>query len=157
MSKTRIINAPQRPSPDKNPSIFLAGPTTPTDEPDWRETITTALTTYPITILNPNRPDWDATWREDFSDKRWGEQVLWENEMREAADIVVFFFHWSTDAPVSLLELGLSVKSGKAIVCALDGYKKRGNVEAVCRLYGGEFVTTQKELIQAVVSRLASL
>lgn len=157
LAQARIVMAPHRPPPDdqKNTSIFLAGPTTPTDEPDWRETITQALSAYPVTIFNPNRKDWDSTWKEDFADKRWEEQVWWENDMREAADIIVFFFHWSTDAPVSLLELGLSARSGKAIVCAVDGYSKRGNVEAVCRRYGSKFVKTQDELKQAVFARLS--
>lgn len=74
--------------------------------------------------------------------------------MQDAADIIVVFFHGATQAPVSLLELGLCVRSGRAIVCALEGYAKRGNVEAVCRRYGAEFVGTAGELTEAVVRRL---
>ncbi|KAL7765620.1 hypothetical protein ACKLNR_003536 [Fusarium oxysporum f. sp. zingiberi] len=133
---TKIVMAPRKPdSDDKNTSIFLAGITTSTDEPDWRETLTKALMNQHVTILNPNRPDWDSTWKEDFSDKRWEEQVWWELDMQEAADIIVFFFHPSTEAPISLMELGLAVKTKpeRSIVCALDGYRKKGNVEAVCK------------------------
>ncbi|KAF4982763.1 hypothetical protein FZEAL_1664 [Fusarium zealandicum] len=148
--------APQRPGPEdqKNTSIFLAGPTTNTGGPDWREAFTQALDEYPVTILNPKRDDWDSTWREDLSDKRWEQQVWWELDMQEGADIVVFFFHGKTDAPVTLLELGLGVRSGRAIVCALDGYSKRGNVEAVCQRYRAKFTRTEEELKAAVVARL---
>ncbi|KAM5341559.1 hypothetical protein ACJ41O_014590 [Fusarium nematophilum] len=154
-SQARIIMAPNRPTPDdsKNTSIFLAGTTTTTST-DWRETLTQALASHPVTIFNPQRDDWDSTWKEDFSDKRWAEQVWWELDMQEAADIVVFFFHGATDAPVSLLELGLGVRSGRAIVCALEGYSKRGNVEAVCRRFGARFTRSEEELKQAVLSRL---
>ncbi|KAI7758476.1 hypothetical protein LZL87_006867 [Fusarium oxysporum] len=108
----KIVMAPRKPdSDDKNTSIFLAGITTSTGEPDWRETLTKALMNHPVTILNPNRPDWDSTWKEDFSDKRWEEQVWWELDMQEEADIIVFFFHPSTEAPISLMELGLAVKT----------------------------------------------
>ncbi|KAJ3506722.1 hypothetical protein NM208_g16042 [Fusarium decemcellulare] len=155
-SQARTLMAPQRPSADdqKLTSIFLAGTTSSTGEPDWRDNLTQALSEYPVTILNPKRDDWDSTWKEDFSDKRWEEQVWWELDMQEGADILVYFFHGSTAAPISLLELGLGVKTGRAIVCALDGYSKRGNVEAVCRRYRARFTRTEQELKEAVLSRL---
>ncbi|KAF5534126.1 hypothetical protein FMEXI_11472 [Fusarium mexicanum] len=129
----KVVMAPRKPDPgDKSVSIFLAGITTSTGEPDWREVLTNDLMNHRVTIMNPNRPDWDVTWKEDFSDKRWEEQVWWELDMQEAADIIVFMFHPSTDAPISLMELGLAVKSKskRIIVCAQDGYRKKGNVEA---------------------------
>jgi membrane glycosyltransferase len=135
-------------------SIFLAGTTSPTGEPDWRETLTEALLGLSITINNPKRDDWDSTWKEDFSDHRWAEQVEWELEMQDKADVIVVFFHGISPAPISLLELGLCVRSGKAIVCALQGYSKRGNVEAVCRRYGAKFVSSEQDLKDAVMERL---
>ncbi|KAF5654730.1 hypothetical protein F25303_1074 [Fusarium sp. NRRL 25303] len=108
----KVFMAPRKPDPgDKGVSIFLAGITTSTGEPDWREVLTNDLMNHQVTIMNPDRPDWNSTWKEDFSDKRWEEQVWWELDMQEAADIIVFMFHPSTDAPISLMELGLAVKS----------------------------------------------
>jgi hypothetical protein len=149
-----VIWAPSREHRPERLSIFLAGTTSATGEPDWRQTLVQALAKYPIDVFNPLRRDWDRTWREDFSDGRWAEQVEWELDMQDAADIVVFFFHGATAAPVSPLELGLCVRSGRAIVCALDGYSKRGNVEAVCGRYGAIFVRSEIELAAAVVNRL---
>ncbi|KAF5701267.1 hypothetical protein FGLOB1_10328 [Fusarium globosum] len=116
----KVFMAPRKPDPgDKGVSIFLAGITTSTGEPDWREVLTNDLMNHQVTIMNPDRPDWDSTWKEDFSDKRWEEQVWWELDMQEAADIIVFMFHPSTDAPISLMELGLAVKSkSKRIIVA---------------------------------------
>lgn len=154
-----VIWAPGRPASDldSRKSVFLAGPTNPTGEADWRETLTAALIEEPIVIFNPKRTDWDSTWKEDFSDSRWAEQVEWELEMQDGADIMVVFFHKATLAPMSLLELGLCVRSGKAIVCAQDGYSKRGNVEAVCRRYGAKFVDSEEDLQDAVRERLKQL
>ncbi|KAH0489663.1 hypothetical protein TgHK011_010081 [Trichoderma gracile] len=151
-----VVLAPGRPAPDSasRKAIFLAGTTSPTGELDWRRTLTEALSRFPITIFNPKRDDWDSTWREDFSDDRWAEQVQWELEMQDRADIVVVFFHGVSPAPISLLELGLCVRSGKAIVCALGGYSKRGNVEAVCRRYGAKLVKSEDDLKDAVIERL---
>ncbi|KAF4972768.1 hypothetical protein FSARC_738 [Fusarium sarcochroum] len=158
-SKAQIVMAPQPNPNNTNTTIFLAGITTNTGEPDWRETLAEKLKDYPVTIFNPNRPDWDSTWKENFSDKRWEEQVWWELDMQEAADIVVFFFHKSTDAPISLMELGLAVKakSKKVIVCAQDEYKKRGNVEAVCRRFDAKLTSTEEELRHVLLATLDGL
>ncbi|KAF5983717.1 hypothetical protein FCOIX_3065 [Fusarium coicis] len=153
----KVFMAPRKPDPgDETVSIFLAGITTSTGEPDWREILTNDLMNHRVTILNPNRPDWDSTWKEDFSDKRWEEQVWWELDMQEAADIIVFMFHPSTDAPISLMELGLAVKakSKRIIVCAQDGYRKKGNVEAICKRFGAQLVSTANELRDAIIATL---
>ncbi|EHK26888.1 uncharacterized protein TRIVIDRAFT_33632 [Trichoderma virens Gv29-8] len=148
--------APDRPAPDvaSRPSIFLAGNASPTGEADWRQTLTEALSSLPITIYNPYRNDWDATWREDGSDKRWSEQVGWELEMLDKADLVVVFFHGGSLAPISMLELGMCIRSRKVIVCAMPDYPKRGNVEAVCRRHEVKFVSSEQDLKDAVKERL---
>ncbi|WZH47346.1 uncharacterized protein QYS62_008490 [Fusarium acuminatum] len=157
ISHARIVMAPQRPDLDmQKTSIFLAGITTNTGEPDWRETLTNALQDRPVTILNPNRPDWDSTWKESFSDSRWEEQIRWELDMQETANILVFMFHRATEAPISLMELGLAVKTKKVIVCAHDDYKKRGNVEAVCSRFGAKLTNTEDELREALLEMLDS-
>lgn len=74
--------------------------------------------------------------------------------MQEEADIVVIFFHEVTLAPISLLELGVSVRSGKVIACAMPGYAKRGNVQAVCAMYQGKYVASEEELRSAVEETL---
>ncbi|CEI66062.1 unnamed protein product [Fusarium venenatum] len=154
-SQAIVVMAPQPANlGDHTTSIFLAGITTSTGEPDWRQALTDALNNYPVTILNPNRPDWDSTWREDFSDKRWVEQVSWELDMQEAADIVVFMFHEATEAPISLMELGLAVRTKPVIVCAHPNYRKRGNVDAVCSRFGAKLLSTQGELRDRLIATL---
>ncbi|KFA64339.1 hypothetical protein S40285_02961 [Stachybotrys chlorohalonatus IBT 40285] len=150
----QIVQAPARPQLVGKRSIFLAGTTAPTGEPDWRQTLTDALRHLPVTALNPYRTDWDSTWKEDFSDSRWADQVQWELDMQETADIVVFFFHGATPAPISMLEFGLCARLGKAIVCAKKDYVKRGNIEAVCRRYAVPLMGSQDELRDAVVARI---
>ncbi|QGI85359.1 hypothetical protein CEK25_012088 [Fusarium fujikuroi] len=132
----KVFMAPRKPGPgDKGVSIFLAGITTSTEEPDWREVLTNDLMNHQVTILNPDRPDWDSTWKEDFS------------------DLQTSLYSY---APISLMELGLAVKSKskRIIVCAQDGYRKKGNVEAVCRRFGAKFVNTGNELRDAIIATL---
>ncbi|KAJ5809271.1 uncharacterized protein N7503_001489 [Penicillium pulvis] len=158
MSRTQnqVIYAPSNEAPRGVKSVFLAGTTNKVDNRDWRELLSTALSDVPVTIYNPCRSDWDGSWHEDIDFAPYREQVEWELEKQEEADIIVIFFHPATQAPVSLLELGLCARvPGKAIVVCPEGYWKRGNVQIVCKKFGVEMVDTGEGLREAVVKRLA--
>ncbi len=152
---SQTILAPSREPARGLKSVFLAGTTSRVDPTDWRDTLTTLLSTLPITIYNPYRPDWDSTWREDIDFAPYREQVEWELDMQEEADMVVVYFHPATQAPVSLLEFGLCARvPGKAIVYCPEGYWKRGNVQVVCRRFGVEVVESVEGLRDAIVRRM---
>jgi hypothetical protein len=74
--------------------------------------------------------------------------------MQEIADIVVVYFHPATKAPISLLELGLSAKTGKAIVFCPEGYWKRGNVQIVCKRFDIESAEDPNGLKDAIKRKL---
>jgi hypothetical protein len=153
--RSQIIYAPSDTTPRGVKSIFLAGPTSKVDPQDWREELSTSLFDAPVTIFNPYRPDWDSSWREDISFAPYRQQVEWELEKQDQADIVVVFFHPATQAPISLLELGLCARvSGKAIVVCPEGYWKRGNVQIVCNKFGIEMVDDVSGLKEAILKRL---
>ncbi len=145
-----VIAAPSKGPRRHAKSIFLAGTTTATGNTNWRHSLTKALSNLCVDVYNPLRLDWDETWTEDDVAR----QVGWELEMQETADFVVFFFHHSTDAPVSLLELGLCVRSGKAIVCVDDEYSKRVNVLEVCKRYNVPVVNSEAALSMMVMDVL---
>ncbi|KAJ5382819.1 hypothetical protein N7517_000730 [Penicillium concentricum] len=155
-SKNQVIYAPSKEAPRGTKSIFLAGTTTRVDTHDWRELLSTALSDVPVTIYNPYRADWDSSWREDINFTPYREQVEWELEKQEKADIVIVYFHPATQAPISLLEFGLCARvPEKAIVACPEGYWKRGNVQIVCKRYGVEMVDDVDGLKEAVVKRLS--
>jgi len=68
----------------------------------------------------------------------------------EKADLIVFYFSPETKSPVSMLELGLFVRSGKVIVCCPEGFWRKGNVDVVCKKYDVQQVNTLEELIQII-------
>lgn len=152
-TKAQIICAPSRPPFEGDQVIFLAGTTT---APDWREPLITSLSHAPITIINPLRQDWDSSWIEDEAMGPFREQVQWELDMQEKADLMVIYFGPNTDAPVSLLELGLCARSGKALVVCDPGYRKRGNVQIICGRYGVQLVNGLDSLPGAVLQYLAT-
>ena len=114
-TRAQIIHAPSRePIRTGNKTVFLAGSTNYSSaDTDWRTILTSALASQfqDLTILNPYRPDWDG-WVEDESCAPFREQVVWELDMQDRADLVVVYFHPQTQAAVSLLELGLSARGG---------------------------------------------
>ena len=156
-TQSQIIYAPSKDAARGLKSVFLAGTTSKVDESDWRETLSTSLLQTPITIYNPYRPDWDSSWKEDINFAPFREQVEWELEKQEEANIVVIYFHPKTQAPISLIEMGLCVRApGKAIVVCPEGYWKKGNVEIVCRRFGVEMVSSVDELKDAIIRKMPS-
>lgn len=154
--KSQVIHAPSEEPITGVKSVFLAGTTTAVGNIDWREKLSAALRGYPITIFNPNRPDWDSTWREDVNFGPYREQVLWELDKQEKADLVIVYFHPATVAPVSLLEFGLSARiPAKVVAIAPKGYSKRGNVQIVCQKYGIDFLEDIDSLDEIIVKKLS--
>ncbi|KAK1846587.1 hypothetical protein CCHR01_10750 [Colletotrichum chrysophilum] len=154
-SQSRVIlplSKPSAPGP-AGKSVFLAGTTS---KRDWRKDLIESIAHLPITIFNPFRPDWDSTWREDISDTRFKEQVEWELEMQERANIVIVYFEPGTEAHISLLELGLCARSGKAIVACPEGYKKGGNVQVVCARFGVPLLESYEDLRDELIRRLGN-
>ncbi|GAQ03161.1 hypothetical protein ALT_0482 [Aspergillus lentulus] len=155
LPKSQVIYAPSDEASRGVKSIFLAGTTNKVDTSDWRQTLSTSLSDLPVTIYNPYRSDWDSSWREDIDFPPFREQVEWELDKQDKADIVLIYFHPATQAPVSLLELGICARiPGKAIVVCPEGYWKRGNVQIVCEKYGIEMVDNVGALRDAIVKRL---
>ena len=82
-----------------------------------------------VTILNPRRDDWDNSWTQSINNPQFREQVEWELEAMEKADIIAMYFDKSTKSPITLLELGLFAHTGKMIVCKRYDIKQVDTIE----------------------------
>src|SRR5215510_11101966 len=118
------------------PSVFLAGSIEQGAADDWQARFVSALRDLAVTVLNPRRDAWDASWVQSFDNPLFREQVEWELAALEAASWVAMCFDSTTRSPITLLELGLYARSGKLLVHCPDGFWRKGNVEVVCRRYG---------------------
>jgi len=116
----QVILAPSEETPRGVKSVFLAGTTTKVDAIDWRVALAASLSETNITVYNPYRVDWDNTWREDVNFPPYRQQVEWELDKQEKADMVVIYFHPATQAPISLLELGLCASNGRGRSCQAE-------------------------------------
>lgn len=135
-------------------SVFLAGSIEMGIAENWQQKIEKALEkTDDICILNPRRDDWDSSWKQSIENKQFNEQVNWELEGLEKANMIVFYFAPETKSPVSMLELGLFARSGKLVVCCPEGFWRKGNIDIVCKKYKIQQVNTLEEIITKIKNK----
>ncbi len=122
--------------------VFLAGSIEMGNAIDWQAALTVALTARladragHVVMLNPRRDAWDASWRQTIDEPRFREQVEWELDGLDHADVIAMWFAAETRAPITLLELGLHARGGKLVVGCPEGFWRKGNVEVVCARFG---------------------
>lgn len=156
MPNAHIIYPPH-PIPAQGAKVFLAGSIEMGQAPDWQQTVINALSDMKCVMLNPRRPDWDSSWKADISNPVFVEQVEWELEGQEQADIIAMYLDPATKAPISLLELGLFAHTHKLVVCCPEGYWRKGNVDIVCQRYDIAQVPTLADLISYLWENLTYL
>lgn len=145
---------PPQPPTIPGRSIFLAGSIEMGKAIDWQLDISTRLSPYAVTLLNPRRGHWDASLVQDISDAEFRQQVEWELDCLDRCTAIVMFFDPAALAPISLMELGLYARSGRLVVCCPKGFWRRGNVQIVCRRFGVKLVETLEELVESVLGMI---
>lgn len=132
------------------PNIFLAGSIEMGSAENWQDRIKELLKNRRVQILNPRRDDWDSSWIQSKDNPQFRQQVEWELRAQEKADKIIMYFDPKTKSPISLLELGLFVKSGKLIVVCPEGFWRKGNVDIVCERYGVKQAKTLEEAVKDI-------
>jgi hypothetical protein len=133
------IKSPERyKSFNNSHKIFLAGSIEMGTAEDWQREVLNATYHKSGYILNPRRDHWDSSWEQNINNPQFYEQVTWELDMLDKADIIFMYFDPNTKSPISLLELGLYACGGARhmIVCCPQGFWRKGNVDIVCQRYG---------------------
>ncbi|MEO7729525.1 MAG: nucleoside 2-deoxyribosyltransferase domain-containing protein [Kofleriaceae bacterium] len=135
--------------------VFLAGSIEMGAATDWQAALTLRLPPG-VVVLNPRRDAWDASWRQSIDEPRFREQVEWELDGLERADVIAMWFAPETRAPITLLELGLHARDAKLIVGCPDGYWRKGNVEVVCARFGRSLAGDWEAFVADVQRALAA-
>lgn len=123
---------------------------------NWQSLVEKSLGDLDIEIFNPRRDDWDSSWKQSITDLRFREQVEWELSALEAADFIAMYFAPQTQAPITLLELGLFARSKKVFVACPEGYWRKGNIEIVCARFTIPLVESLDELIALIKTGISS-
>src|SRR5687768_10220184 len=110
-----LIVKPPAPLPwqDPQPKVFLAGSIEMGRAEPWQQVLEQYLADAHCLILNPRREEWDESWVQSIDNAQLREQVEWELAAQEQADLIALYFSPGTQAPITLLELGLFARSGK--------------------------------------------
>lgn len=150
-----VIKPPQQLTGITGKTVFLAGTIDEGKSVDWQTLLSESIRDLDITILNPRRVEWDASWVQSIEHSDFRGQVEWELAALELAEIVFLYFAPGSQSPISLLELGLHAKSGKVIIVCPAGYWKKGNVDIVAAKYRIPLFTDLESGIKALKVKLA--
>lgn len=155
-----VVSPPNFPDLNGRRPIFLAGSIEMGVAWNWQETFVKKLEKHlesksmrylmnkELIVLNPRRPDWDDSWRQDIREANFFQQVEWELEFLDRAQYKIFYFAKDTLSPITLLELGTFHEN--AHVCWEDGYKRQGNLQVYCHKKKIKTYKSIDDLIQKI-------
>lgn len=157
----RMYYPPDHVTTSSRLSIFLAGSIEMGLAIEWQEQVCKSLQRFSVDIYNPRRPLWDNSLKQEKNCNEFREQVDWELNNLENADIIIMHFDPKTKSPISLLELGLHVRDtgqfgAKLCVSCPEGFYRRGNIQIVCERYNVPLYDDLSELIKNVETLLTT-
>lgn len=144
------------------PCIFLAGSIEMGKAQEWQDKLYNSIMTFNVNVYNPRRENWDPSWKQDISNPQFKEQVTWELDHIDLADIIVIYFDPYTMSPITLMELGMvleqanfdTVNGSNILVCCPEGFWRKGNVQIMCERYDVPLLETFEELTSTLVKLL---
>lgn len=153
-----VIYAPDNWTYNHNKThIFLAGSIEGGKAEKWQDKMIEFLGkqkhSIDFVVLNPRRKNWKDT-EEDVSNSYFTEQVNWELDSQEKADLIIMYFDPKTKSPISLLELGLFCGRKNMIVYCPKPYWKKGNVDIVCERYEAKLFGDKNSFARAIIKEL---
>lgn len=142
-------------------SLFLAGTIDMGNSIDWQQKFIDKANTEEaldnVIVFNPRRASWDNSWAQTIENAQFSEQVNWELDAMEGADVILLFIEGNSKSPISMMELGLFADSGKLMVCCEEGFWRKGNIDIICQRKGIDQYKTFDELVTAVMTKLKKL
>jgi hypothetical protein len=126
-------------------TIFLAGSIDDGTAENWQEIVVDSLKDKNVLLFNPRRDDWGSKYNLK-------QQIEWELDYLEEADLIIYYVTKDSKVPITLLELGLYMKdSSKKILiyCHKDFYRFT-NVETTSERYGHKVYTDHDLFIEEV-------
>lgn len=146
-----VVAVPSLYVPVSGPKIFLAGSIDHKKGKNWREEISDYIqeswfdsedNTDHITIYSPRRAD--DVWKPDME----VEQAAWDMSMLDMSDYIILHLTGDTVSPVSLLELGIYMKSPNLYLSVDSSYTRKHIVELYVANYGKNKIC--KSLVDSV-------
>jgi len=133
-----IITAPEKLPENEsfNTYVFLGGSIECGTVENWQDKLAIEAEKAGFIVLNPRRKEWDASLEQSLDNPQFVEQLEWEYNAQSLAHVLLYYFHENTKAPITLLELGHFINSGKeVIVICPTKYWRSGNVKFLCKKF----------------------
>lgn len=138
-------------------SIFLAGTIDMGNSIDWQKQITEELSKEfsNLTFYNPRRLDWNSDWQQTLEEPAFVEQVNWELDMLNEADLIIMYFLPNSKSPITMLELGMHVANTNIVVYCPTCFWRKGNIEIVCERFQINYFDDHSKLMNYVKKTIA--
>jgi hypothetical protein len=150
----KMIKAPNTIPEFDSPSIFLAGSIGMGTAEQWQEKLGNMLVDVDCILLNPRRDDWDSSWVQSIDNPEFNQQVTWELQGLDYAEMIIFYFDPDTQSPITLMELGYVASMQRhltnVIVCCPYGFWRKGNVDIICKHTGIQTVNSLEEIAEYI-------
>ncbi len=136
-------------------SVFLAGTIDNGNSLNWQDKTIIELINLGVKnleIYNPRREHWNL----NPSKEEMENQIKWEQDHLDKADIIAMVLLDDSKSPISLLEMGLYATSGKLMVFCTPNFYRWDNVRLTCEKYNIELIQDIHPLIIAnkIISKL---
>ena len=138
---TKVITAVEPLDLDGKHSVFLAGAIDMGSAVDWQSYVIKQMSGLEgLIIVNPRRPN--------FTPDTLDEQIRWELEALELVDEIFMWFPKDAKAPISFLETGLYLSSGKMRIGVEVGFYRRRNLELTCEANDQLFYNSLNHMVE---------
>jgi hypothetical protein len=151
-----VLTPPQRMNAGNQIVVFLAGSIEMGAAKEWQQQAIDLFDSMipeeqrsDYLILNPRRPDWDSSWKQEYEDPQFYQQVKWELKGLKEADYVLVYFDPATKSPISLLELGAFYN--KAVVVCPEGFWRKGNIDIFCEEFNVKQMPDLKSAVEQII------
>ena len=156
---------------DQSTKLFLAGSIEQGKAEEWQSRIIEDLKSFTsdvniegkntikkkLTILNPRRPDWNPNLPQEALNDVLRNQITWELDHLEVSDVICLYLDPKTTSPISLLELGLHMRSRKLLVCCPPGFYRKANIDITCLKYGVDVLNDYSILFSTLCGVLVNM
>ena len=156
---------------DQSTKLFLAGSIEQGKAEQWQSRIIEDLKSFTtdvnieskntikkrLAIFNPRRPDWNPNLPQEALNEVLRSQITWELDHLEMSDVICLYLDPKTTSPISLLELGLHMRSRKLLVCCPPGFYRKANIDITCQKYGVDVLNDYSILFRTLCGVLVNM
>jgi hypothetical protein len=145
-----IVTAPEYiPTYEGKEYWFLGGTIDNGSSRNWQLDFCKEYGHYPdLVILNPRRETWNKDWVQSYDNPAFYQQVNWELNALEKADVAIFNFLEDSKSPITFLELGRH--ADKAIVICPEKFYRYGNIQIFCERNNIPLYNSEEQFINNI-------